>query len=78
MGEREVRLNRRTIQRLRLEASAAQFMRKYGRKSGKRYAQSDPNDRQYDRKVEFRLKRMAAEDLDALLHGGGVESRDIE
>lgn len=49
------------------EADLALFIQKYGRKSQKR---REPNDRHYDPDIERILKRMAAEDVDRLLHGG--------
>jgi hypothetical protein len=43
------------------------FLRDYGRTSRRRGY--DPNDRQYDRKLEEEVKRMDPRELDALLHG---------
>jgi len=42
-------------------------VRQYARKAQKR---QEPNDRDYDRKLEERVKRMAPEELDALLRDG--------
>ena len=42
-------------------------MRQYQRKA--QGGVSEPNDRQYSRKVEQKLKRMRPEELDELLHG---------
>ena len=41
-------------------------MRQYQRKAQRGV---EPNDRQYSRKVEQKLKRMRPEELDELLHG---------
>ncbi len=51
------------------------FMRKYSRK---RSPGSDPNDRDYDRKVEEMVKRMDPMELDALLRGEDDEPLDEE
>lgn len=40
------------------------FIKQYKRKAGKGI---DPNDRQYDRKVQKRIKKMKAEEVDKLL-----------
>jgi hypothetical protein len=42
-------------------------MRGYGRK--KRPGGLDPNDRQYDRKLQATVKRMDPAELDEMLHG---------
>ena len=42
----------------------ALFVQQYARKA---YPSTDPNDRQYDRKVESRAKHMNPEQLDRLL-----------
>ena len=47
------------------------FVRRYGRKA--RAGGLDPNDRDYDRRVENRIRRMSPEDLDALLRAGEDE-----
>jgi hypothetical protein len=56
-------MNRR---KKKMAAQIGEFMRQYQRK-----AQSgvEPNDRQYSRKFEKKLKRMRPEELDELLHG---------
>lgn len=51
--------------RKELAADLAVFIRAYGRKAPHR---GEPNDRGYDRHLEFRLKRMRPEELDSLLH----------
>jgi hypothetical protein len=53
--------------RERLSAEIAVFLDEYGRP--KRPGKGEPNDRQYDRRVERLVKRMDARDLDALLRG---------
>ena len=45
-------------------ATVANFVRQYGRRRQKGV---EPNDRQYDREVEARLKRLAPDELDGLL-----------
>jgi len=50
------------------EAAALQlFVKQYARKAQKG---EEPNDRNYDRKLEERIKRMSPEELDALLREG--------
>jgi hypothetical protein len=51
---------RRTWLRQHLPA----FLREYARTSRR---EGDPNDRQYDRKLEQEIKRMDPQDLDAML-----------
>jgi hypothetical protein len=59
--------------RKRLQAEVGAFLRQYARKRPR--SGFDPNDRQYDRKLEEALKRMKPEELDRLLNdGGGVEN----
>jgi len=53
--------------RARVAAELGLFVRQYARKAQKR---QEPNDRDYDRKLEERVKRMAPEELDALLRDG--------
>jgi hypothetical protein len=48
-------------------AELGTFMRQYRRKRPK--GMKEPNDRQYDRKLEERIKRMKPEQLDELLRG---------
>jgi len=50
----------------KMAAEIGAFMRQYQRKA---HSGHDPNDRQYDRELEAKLKRMRPEDLDELLHG---------
>lgn len=57
------KLNRDEKRALRA-ASVANFMRQYGRQ---RQKAQEPNDRQYDRKLEADLKRLPPEELDGLL-----------
>jgi hypothetical protein len=45
-------------------AELVRFLRQYRRKKVRNI---DPNDRQYDRELEARIKRMSAEELDQLL-----------
>ena len=51
----------------RLEGEIGAFVRQYARKH---YPSMDPNDRRYDREIEQVVRRMSAEELDALMHGG--------
>ena len=50
--------------REKLRAQLPAFLREYGRK---KRPGLDPNDRQYNRKLEGQVKRMDARELDALL-----------
>jgi hypothetical protein len=50
-----------------LQQHVDRFMKLYRRKKVRGL---DPNDRQYDRKVEQLIKRMSPAELDRLLHGG--------
>jgi hypothetical protein len=50
----------------RLQAEVGAFVRQYARKRQKGH---DPNDRQYDRKLEKNLRRMKPELLDDLING---------
>jgi hypothetical protein len=50
----------------KLAVDLAAFMQQYRRKSD---ANHDPNDRNYDRELEAKIKRMPAEELDRLLKG---------
>ena len=56
---------RRKTRRLN-EADLGLFVKQYGRKARKGF---DPNDRDYSREVEKKLKKMRAEDIDRLLRG---------
>jgi hypothetical protein len=51
----------------KMAAQLGEFMRQYHRKSQGGVA--EPNDRQYSRKFERKLKRMKPEAVDELLHG---------
>ena len=44
----------------------AKFLRQYARKSD---ARNDPNDRRYDREIEYIIKKMSDEELDRLMRG---------
>lgn len=50
----------------RLEGQIGSFLRQYRRP---RKNTPDPNDRQYDRNVERKIKQMAPEELDRLMRG---------
>jgi hypothetical protein len=57
----------------KMAAQIGEFLRQYGRKSQRGV---EPNDRQYSRKLERKLKRMRPEELDELLNGseeGGTQ-----
>jgi hypothetical protein len=54
------------------EADLAAFLRQYGRK---RQKGREPNDRDYDRKLAARVKRMRAEDADRLMRDPGEIDR---
>ena len=51
----------------KIAAQIGEFMRLYQRKA--QGGLSEPNDRQYSRKLERKLKRMRPELVDELLHG---------
>jgi hypothetical protein len=55
----------------KMAAQIGEFMRQYQRKS--QGGITEPNDRQYSRKLERKLKRMKPEGLDELLHGDEAE-----
>jgi hypothetical protein len=55
-----------------LQAEIGTFLKKYARKA---HAGHDPNDRNYSRKIEGVVKRMRAEDLDALIQDAEDESK---
>ena len=50
----------------KLQAKIGAFMQQYARKSQRG---QEPNDRQYSRKIEAKIKRMKPEELDELLNG---------
>jgi hypothetical protein len=55
-----------------LQAEIGTFLKKYARKA---HAGHDPNDRSYSRKIEAVVKRMRAEDLDALIQDAEDENK---
>jgi hypothetical protein len=57
-----------------IEAGIGTFLRAYARKAQKG---KEPNDRHYDRKVEALTKRLAPEDLSALISGEGDQWKPI-
>ena len=50
----------------KLHADIRVFLKQYARKA---HAGHDPNDRQYDRRIEGMIKRMRPEELDELMNG---------
>ena len=54
----------------KMAAQIGEFLRQYGRKTQRGV---QPNDRQYSRKLEQKLKRMRPEELDELLNGSEDE-----
>ncbi len=58
----------------KMAAQVGEFMRQYQRKA--QGGMTEPNDRQYSRKLERKLKRMKPEELDELLHGDEAEPLD--
>ena len=59
----------------RLAGELGLFVQKYARKA---QASSDPNDRQYDRKLEKKMKRFSPTELSDLLYQGEQEPDDLE
>ncbi len=55
----------------KMAAQIGEFMRQYQRKSQRGV---EPNDRQYSRKFEQKLKRLPPEKFDELLNGGDDDS----
>lgn len=53
-----------------LRKNMGTFLRQYQRKAHRGY---DPNDRNYDRKVEQEVKRLPPEELSRLMSGEGAE-----
>jgi hypothetical protein len=51
--------------RQKLKSQIGTFMHQYQRKAG---PAGDPNDRDYDRRLEEKLKRMSPEEFDALIN----------
>lgn len=58
-----------------MAAQIGEFMRQYQRKA--QGGMNEPNDRQYSRKLERKLKRLKPEELDELLHDEETETRDL-
>ena len=58
----------RAEKRALFAADVANFAKVYARKAQKR---REPNDRQYSRELEQKLKRLKAEELDSLLRDDG-------
>jgi hypothetical protein len=56
----------------KLRAKIGEFMRQYQRKA--QGGLVEPNDRQYSRKIEAKIKRMKPEELDELLNGEQVDA----
>lgn len=54
-----------TFSKKKIKAEYGQFIKEYARKKSKNGF--DPNDRQYDRKLEAIIKRMKPEELSALI-----------
>lgn len=65
MNDDKPKKKRRKTRRL-TEADLGLFVKQYGRKARKGF---DPNDRDYSREVEQKIKKMKAEDIDRLLRG---------
>jgi hypothetical protein len=55
----------------KIAAQVGEFMRQYQRKA--QGGMAEPNDRQYSRKLERKLKRLKPEELDELLRGEQAE-----
>lgn len=55
----------------RLVAATARYLKQIGRQAQKGV---EPNDRQFDRKLDEKLKRMRPEDVDALFRDGDEDS----
>lgn len=55
--------------RKQLEAEVGVFIQQYARR---RHAGHDPNDRNYDRGIERRLRQMDPEELDRMINGEEV------
>jgi hypothetical protein len=56
----------------KLKADIGVFLQQYARKA---HAGHDPNDRQYDRRIESMIKRMKPEELDELMNGSDDEDQ---
>ena len=55
----------------KMAAQIGEFMRQYQRKS--EGGRNEPNDRQYSRKLERKLKRLRPEEFDDMIHGSSEE-----
>ena len=60
-----------TEKRAKTAEDISRFVKQYARKAQKR---QEPNDRDYDRKIEQAVKRMRPEDLDELLRHGETDA----
>lgn len=67
MRRTEAHTEAMTSRKHRSANQIGEFMREYGRK--KRPNGFDPNDRQYDRKLQATVKRMDPAELDEMLRG---------
>ena len=61
------------MRKKKIETETGDFLRKYGRK---KYPGHNPNDRQYDRNPERKIKSMDPEELDELMRGAPEEDTD--
>jgi hypothetical protein len=59
-----------------MAAQIGEFMRQYQRRA--QGGANEPNDRQYSRKFERKLKRLKPEEFDELLHGEEPELHDVQ
>ena len=57
-----------------MAAQVGEFLRQYQRKA--QGGKNEPNDRQYSRKFERKLKRLKPEELDELIHSDEPESAE--
>ena len=71
ISKQHVSNQKRTSKQI-LQAEIGAFLKKYARKA---HAGHDRNDRSYSRKIEGVVKRMRAEDLDALIQSTEDESK---
>jgi hypothetical protein len=55
----------------KMSAQIGEFMRQYQRKA--QGGKTEPNDRQYSRKLARKLKRLRPEEFDEVIHGEGPE-----
>jgi hypothetical protein len=79
MASSDESLPKKRRKRRRLtEADMSLFLRQYGRKAHRGH---DPNDRQYSRKIEQKIKRMRVEEVDRLIReedAGSDSPRETE